>query len=688
MMNNTTPVSATSYTYDGMSRLATVGDGTNTATYTRATGSNLLTNTAITNGASTMLNRARTYDNVNRLTSITNSAGAVTRSYIYTLNDKDQRTKITFADGSYWDYTYDDKGQVTGGVKKDASGTAIPGFAFGYNYDDIGNRLWAEQGMPLMHYTYTSNNVNQYTQMTVPGYIPVTGKASTDAKVTVVKGSDGSVVTPTRNGEYFSTTMTVDNSSSKVTENLTINAVKYDATQEKDIVATENRTAIVNSTPQSFTYDDDGNTLALSHDGVQWNLTWNGENRMIAAESADQKIECAYDYMGRRFSKKVYTGSTGNWTLASEEKYVYDGTNRIALYNGSDTLQKTYVWGIDLSGSLSGAGGVGGLLVVTDTNSYYPMYDGNGNIVAYTDNSGNIVAEYSYDPFGRTLSQSGTKASGFAYRFSTKPFEQETGLIVYALRCGYDPTIGRWLSRDPIGEIDPNNKFNLLYGFVNNNPISFVDILGLWKKLGTINGGRRMLYEEENGDTPRKLAQKVRLKESEFDKWAIWEEHVRLDKPIDKKKPNQKHCGYSVPNVVYTIYSLNNYNIFYSYFSGWIVSENIYIRNQGYHVTYKLKPTYNYVAKALKDKDIYGFVSLSHGDEDSKGDILLYSDKLVKPSWVKVQLPYTLGAIKILGCFVKTKERAWSSLSAGYSYVESQGKLRAYKTVGGLPHGI
>ncbi len=89
LMNNTTPVATTSYTYDTMSRLATVSDGTNTATYTRATGSSLLTNTAITNASGSILNRARTYDNLNRLTTISNSVPSVpsvVKSYSYTYN--------------------------------------------------------------------------------------------------------------------------------------------------------------------------------------------------------------------------------------------------------------------------------------------------------------------------------------------------------------------------------------------------------------------------------------------------------------------------------------------------------------------------------------------------------------------------------------------------------------------------
>lgn len=47
--------------------------------------------------------------------------------------------------------------------------------------------------------------------------------------------------------------------------------------------------------------------------------------------------------------------------------------------------------------------------------------------------------------------------------------------MLSASRAGYDPTIGRWLSRDPIAEDGGIN----LYGYVRNQPIRFVDPLGL-----------------------------------------------------------------------------------------------------------------------------------------------------------------------------------------------------------------
>ena len=134
---------------------------------------------------------------------------------------------------------------------------------------------------------------------------------------------------------------------------------------------------------------------------------------------------------------------------------------------------------MDLSGSMQGAGGVGGLLQVTDhetstTDHYYPTYDGNGNVSEYLDGTGSAVAHYEYDTFGNTTVKSGAKAEDFAHRFSTKYLDEETGLYYYGYRY-YDPVMGRWPSRDPIEE---NGGINI-YNFVGNDGINNWDILGL-----------------------------------------------------------------------------------------------------------------------------------------------------------------------------------------------------------------
>jgi RHS repeat-associated protein len=148
-------------------------------------------------------------------------------------------------------------------------------------------------------------------------------------------------------------------------------------------------------------------------------------------------------------------------------------------------LETRHVWGEDLSGSLQGAGGIGGLLRSTiveakpngtrqTEHEHTFSYDSNGNIILLTGSQAQETARYSYDAFGQTLTATGPAAQSNRYRFSTKPVEEESGLVYYGYRW-YDPVTGRWPSRDPIEERGGVN----LYGMVGNGSINAVDRLGL-----------------------------------------------------------------------------------------------------------------------------------------------------------------------------------------------------------------
>jgi len=115
-----------------------------------------------------------------------------------------------------------------------------------------------------------------------------------------------------------------------------------------------------------------------------------------------------------------------------------------------------YVWGLDLSGSLQGAGGIGGLLSATfggtnSVSSVFYTYDGNGNVSELVNTNGAVVAHYEYDAFGNTTAATGAMAEANPFRFSTKYLDTETGLYYYGLRY-YHPELGRWVNRDPIEE--------------------------------------------------------------------------------------------------------------------------------------------------------------------------------------------------------------------------------------------
>ena len=182
----------------------------------------------------------------------------------------------------------------------------------------------------------------------------------------------------------------------------------------------------------------------------------------------------------------MYHREDGQWALEKDLKFVYDGWNVIVEMNGS-TLEKSYLWGLDMSGSMQGAGGVGGLLVIHEHSAgkrYLPTYDGNGNVMALVESqSGEVSGRYEYGAFGEYIRESGPAAKSNAFRFSTKYTDTETGHLYYGYRF-YNPQTGRWISRDPIEEEGGIN----LYGFVGNDGVNRVDLLGL-SLIPVLDGG-------------------------------------------------------------------------------------------------------------------------------------------------------------------------------------------------------
>ena len=167
-------------------------------------------------------------------------------------------------------------------------------------------------------------------------------------------------------------------------------------------------------------YDLDGN---LTDDG-NYAYTWNAENRLIRMTrltpvDGDVLLEFTYDYIGRRISKAVFTYEQSSATYVLQETFLlfYDGWNLIEEQSYRPTPGNTYTpanysnflaniqtqatevspiysthftWGLDMSDSLQGAGGIGGLLAVSKTaggftTHAYPTYDGNGNVSQYID---------------------------------------------------------------------------------------------------------------------------------------------------------------------------------------------------------------------------------------------------------------------------------------------------------------
>ena len=233
-----------------------------------------------------------------------------------------------------------------------------------------------------------------------------------------------------------------------------------------------------------------------------------------------------YDQLGRRVRKystlwdPTLNGGQGawqtvpNWPPVEDYRYVYDGWNLVLELDatswggaGVPPVKRRYTWGLDLSGTLQGAGGIGGLLVVEDHSggtgvppvSRLYFYDANGNVGQLVDaGDGDIVARYEYDPYGNAqlnptdAEESGSYAASNPFRFSTKYLDAETGFPYFGYRY-LDPPLGRWTSRDPAGEQPSTN----LHSFVGNTPLSAVDPDG---RLIVLLEGNRSLGSGVSGE--------------------------------------------------------------------------------------------------------------------------------------------------------------------------------------------
>jgi RHS repeat-associated protein len=469
------------YGYDAASRLSTVASGTNSAIYAYVANSPLVSQIVFTNGNALCMTTTKTYDYLNRLTQIQSSAGGSTvGSFNYANNAANQRTAVTNADNSYWIYQYDSLGQVISGKKYWTDGTPVAGQQFTYNFDDIGNRKTTasggdSSGANLRSVNYAVNNLNQYTGRNVPGYVDILGEANSNATVTV------DLQRAYRYGNYFQDELSFDNTSAALYPSLTNLAVLNNGTNV-DIITTNIGNVLLPQTPETFGYDSDGN---MTNSG-RWTVAWDGENRAIsfaslasAPSASKKKVDCAYDYKGRRIQKIVSTWNGSAYVAQSTNRFIYDGWNLVGVLDGNDSLLYSFQWGTDLSGTMQGAGGVGGLISMavysgTNAGTYFYSFDGNGNVAALVNaTNGAIAAQYEYGPFGEPIRATGPLAFINPFLFSTKYYDSETALYYYGYRY-YDSSIGRWPNRDPIEERGGKN----LYGFVGNHSLNDVDMLG------------------------------------------------------------------------------------------------------------------------------------------------------------------------------------------------------------------
>jgi RHS repeat-associated protein len=438
-----------------------------------------------------------TYDGSARLlsTRIVNSVGSLLNSHAYTYNQANQRTQQVFTAGNYVNYGYDPIGELTSAKGKEASAADRLNEQLGYAYDAAGNLNFRTNNALLQ--AFSVNNLNELTTETNSGSITVAG-TTTSAATDVTVYDQGQPPTQSAAALYADSTFASLSGFPLNNGNNVFTAVAHDSLGRADTATVTTYLPATNS----FTYDLNGNLLS---DGLR-SFEYDAENQLTNVMVTNAwKSEFVYDGKMRRRIRREYTwqSSIGDWQLSSETRYIYDGNVAIQERDVNNLPQVTYTRGRDLSGSLQGAGGIGGLLARTDhhlstinspqSTSYYHA-DGNGNITCLVNTKQVLVAKYIYDPFGNILSQSGSLADANLYRFSSKEFHALSGLVYYLYRF-YDPTMQRWLNRDPlangrlsadstelmdnvVGPFELSNGGNL-YHYVYNNPVNRFDPFGL-----------------------------------------------------------------------------------------------------------------------------------------------------------------------------------------------------------------
>ncbi len=145
-------------------------------------------------------------------------------------------------------------------------------------------------------------------------------------------------------------------------------------------------------------------------------------------------VTYAYDHQGRNVVKD---GSLQVW----------DAYN-IVVEDAATSNATINAWGLDIDGTMQGAGGAGGLLAVARNGDMsLPLYNANGNITEYVDSLGAIKSHTDYSVLGRGLMRNGVPTH--SHGFSTKPWCRKSGLVEYQMRK-YMPWHVRWTRRDDV----------------------------------------------------------------------------------------------------------------------------------------------------------------------------------------------------------------------------------------------
>ena len=248
----------------------------------------------------------------------------------------------------------------------------------------------------------------------------------------------------------------------------------------------------VGSTTTNYTYGNSawrdlltaygGNTITYSggnptkyYDGSTF--TWTQGRRLATAKVGSTNISYTYDMAGVRSSKTV--GSTR-----------YDFTTLSGLVTRQTGGGKTIDFVYDENNQP--------LAMKYNNTLYYYVLNAQGDVIALADQNGNLIAKYSYDPWGKLLSvtPNGWLDEQNAYylevaeanplRYRGYYYDAETGFYYLQSRY-YDPEIGRFINADSYASTDATGLLSTnMFAYCENDPVNRSDPSG--ELFGTISG--------------------------------------------------------------------------------------------------------------------------------------------------------------------------------------------------------